>query len=104
MSSIGLLFIAVSDAEDLPADFVPRSLGSFEQVVAAIERCTGRTVTGNQVDLTPRFLLLDLEDRDEPRVVTATGVWGDDEREVIRCLCNSLGARFYDSEEEEFIE
>lgn len=104
MSSIGLIFISDVSSEALSKDFVPRPLGSLEKVVGAVERCTGRIVEDNRVELESRALRLEIEERNEPRTISVIGVWGEEEMKVIQCLCSSFGARFYDSEMSEFID
>lgn len=104
MSSIGLIFRSDSSAVNLSKEFVPQPLGTVEGVTAAIEKCAGESMNGLYLELTGRSLRLEIEDQNPPRVVSAIGVWGDAEMGVIRCICGSLGARFYDSEMSEFFD
>jgi hypothetical protein len=100
MSSIALIVRADRELESLPFDWIPQSLGSREVVLSAIEKCVPKG--GAQL-----ALILTVEDDEgfpEPRTIAATGVWGSNERIVIKELCDLLDARFYDAESGDFID
>jgi hypothetical protein len=101
MSSIGMIFKADSQVHTLPVNWIPSPLGPrgfVEQVVsAAIQTAQGETST----------LTINVENEDEcadPRIISVSGVWGENEMKAIRSICSSLDARFYDAELADFIE
>ena len=100
MASIGIIVRADRAAESLPRDWVPEPLGSRSGVLAAIAEC----VPADDGTLALRLCVEDVSESEGPRSISVSGVWGERESAVLRELCRKLDARFYDSEEAEFID
>jgi len=98
MASIGLIVKAKADLDQLPRDWVPEPLGSRSKVMAAIAQCIPQDPS-----LALSLLVEEPHESEEPRCITASGVWGPKESAVLAHLCQVLGARFYDAEAAEFI-
>jgi hypothetical protein len=52
-------------------------------------------------------LTVNVENEDgytNPRIISVSGVWGETEMKVIRLICSSIDACFYDAELADFIE
>jgi hypothetical protein len=98
MSSIGLIFKADNEMVELLPDWVPPPLGTRDEVLRAIEKCL--SVHNNNLAL--NFSVDD--DNAEPITISVVGVWGEDERAILKYLCNLLAARFYESEAGDFVD
>jgi len=101
MSSIGMIFKADSQVHTLPVDWVPCPLGPrnfVEQVVSAAMQTAQDEITSLSVNVENASECAD------PRIISVSGVWGETETKVIRSICRSLDARFYDAELADFIE
>lgn len=101
MSSIGLIFRESGQLDTVPNDWTPEPLGVRSNVTEIVEGIL-RAVPLNSLALTVR-----IESEDENadlRTISVSGVWGDDERSVIRALCLALDAKFYDAEAADFVE
>jgi hypothetical protein len=98
MGSIEIVVRADEDVEALDRDWIPVPLGPrpvVEGLVAELLSNAGHL-----------RLTADIEGPEEsadPRAISFSGVWGDEERAVLRQICSRLGARFYDAEECDFI-
>ncbi len=99
MGSIGIVVRADRDAETLGNDWVPPPLGPRQVVedlvTEVMEVAVGLRLTAN---------VESVAESPDPRAITFSGVWGDEERVVLRQICSRLEARFYDAEECGFIE
>jgi hypothetical protein len=100
MASIGVIVRASQATESLPCDWIPEPLGSRANVLAAIAECLPSDADG----LALRLRVEEASESEEPRTISASGIWGDRESAVLRKLCQRLGARFYDAEASEFVE
>ena len=100
MSSIGLIIRESRDVEELPQDWVPQPLGPRAEVLAVLERYLPQ----NDPTLALSLRVEEPAESEEPRTISASGVWGPREMAILKLLCNALGARFYDAESSEFIE
>jgi hypothetical protein len=99
MSSIGVLVRADGIVGPLSKDWVPVPLGqrqAVESIVAELISGAGHLMLKANIE--------GPEDSLDPRAITVSGVWGDEERAVLRQLCSRLGARFYAAETGEFEE
>lgn len=97
MSSIGVIVRADANVGSLSQDWVPVPLGTrrvVESVVAEIVSGTGHLLLTVNIE--------GPEESTDPRAITVSGVWGEEERSVLRQLCSRLGARFYSAETGEF--
>ena len=100
MAGTGLIFRSDKDIDGLPPNWEPEPLGEREVVVKKLETLIGQVISRPRVSLHPRLWLeLELEEGASPRCITVSGVWGDAELEMIRRICTTFGARFYDSQE-----
>ena len=89
---------AAEQAEDLGHDWVPVPLGPR----LVVEDTVAELLSG------AKHLMLSAniegpDESDDPRAITISGVWGDEERAVLRELCKRLSARFYDAEMGSFV-
>lgn len=100
MSSIGLIFREYRDLESLPEDWVPQPLGSRQFVGQTLAECLAREVRSFNLS----FRIEAVEESDEPRTISVSGVFVEDELVLIKCLCEKLDARFYDAESGDFVE
>lgn len=100
MASIGLILRADQELSELPQDWVPVSLGSRAEVLAAIKEC----VPADDTTLALALRVEEPEESEHPRTISVSGVWGQRESAVLRHLCNLLDARFYDAEAGDFID
>ncbi len=98
MSSIGLIFKADNKMVELSPDWVPPPLGTRKEVLWALERC--RPIYNNNLALS---FSMD-NDNAEPITISVVGVWGEEERAVLKDLCDLLAARFYESEAGDFVD
>jgi len=101
MSSIGLIFRESGQLDTVPNDWIPEPLGVRSNVTEIVEGIL------RAVPLDSLALTVTVESEDEnadPRTISVSGVWQDDERSVIRALCLALDAKFYDAEAADFIE
>jgi hypothetical protein len=96
MSSIGLIFRCDCEADEMASNFVPRPLGSRNEVLSAISELTDPT-------LSLRMTVEEESESPEPRTISVSGTWADQEMSVIRRLCDRLKARFYDAETCDFL-
>jgi hypothetical protein len=99
MSSIGLIFKVDKEMAELLINWVPPPLGTKEDVLMMIEKCLSAHSNNK--------LALDFSVNDEsaePLTISVVGVWGEDERAVLKDICNLLVARFYESEAGDFID
>lgn len=105
MSSIGLIVRSASEVDALPADWEPEALGERTALRRLLVSLGGESLQGadrysfRNHDL---WLELEIDDDDPPRSLTAAGVFGESEVEVLRHICQQLSARFYSSEEGRF--
>jgi hypothetical protein len=99
MSSIGLIFKADNEMDKLLPDWVPSPLGARNEVLAAIEGCLS---VHNNNNLALDFSVDD--ENAEPITISVVGIWGEDERAILKDLCNLLAARFYESEFGDFVD
>jgi hypothetical protein len=99
MSSIGLIFKADNEIAELLPDWVPPPLGTRDEVLWAIEVCLS---VHNNNNLALDFSVDD--ENAEPFTISVVGIWGEDERAVLKDLCNLLAARFYESEVGDFVD
>lgn len=97
MSSIGIVMRVEGDIDALADDGAAVPLGARPDVLAVV----ARHLDGSDPSLA---LALSVEDADAPRTITASGVWGDREVAVLRAICEDLHARFYDPEDDDFID
>jgi hypothetical protein len=98
MSSIGVVVRAGENVEALGRDWVPVPLGPR----LVVESMVAELMSGAE----HLMLTANIEGPDEsrdPRAITFSGVWGDEERAVLRQLCSRLGARFFDAETDGFV-
>lgn len=98
MSSIGIVVRANKSVESLGHDWVPEPLGPRPEVEALLAE-----FMANADHL---MLTANIEGRHEsedPRSITFSGVWGVEERAVLKQLCSQLDARFYDAEAGNFV-
>ncbi|MFC0350366.1 hypothetical protein [Undibacterium danionis] len=100
MSSIGLIFREDRELSALPEDWIPESLGSRLSVAQALEECL--TLAKKPLSLSLR--LEGKEESEEPRTISVSGVWGENELALIKSVCERLSARFDDAESGEFVE
>ncbi|WP_266160739.1 hypothetical protein [Dyella silvatica] len=99
MSSVGIIVRADVSVVSLGKDWVPVTLGARQ----AVETLVTELLSGSgHLMLTAN--IEGLEESLDPRTVTVNGVWGDEERAVLRQLCSRLGARFYVAETGDFEE
>ncbi|MFC5740811.1 hypothetical protein [Dyella tabacisoli] len=99
MSSIGIIVRADANAGSLSQDWMPAPLGQrqvVESIVAELMSGTEHLMLTANIE--------GPEESADPRAITVSGVWGDEERAVLRQLCNRLSARFYVAETGEFEE
>ena len=101
-------FICLTDRSvtELPKEWQPLPLGARADVIQRLEhvigsRFRGRTVT---VETTDGALELSVGDDDPVDCVFVRGILSSDARLLLRRICESIGARYYDSEEGEFVE
>ena len=98
MSGIGIIVRADKNLEALDSAWVPVPLGPRGEVE--------RVVAELLADAEHLMLMTNIEssrESDDPRAISVSGVWGDQERAVLRQLCSRFGARFYDAEVGEFV-
>jgi hypothetical protein len=98
MVSIGVIVRADANVESLGQEWVPVPLG----LRSAVESVFAEVMSG----AAHLLLTANIEGLDEspnPRVIVVTGVWGEEERDVLGRLCSRLGARFYDPETGDFV-
>jgi hypothetical protein len=101
MSSIGLIFRESGQLDTVPNDWIPELLGVRSNVTEIVEGIL-RAVLFDSLALTVR---IEIEDENaDLRTISVSGVWGGDERSVIRALCLALDAKFYDAEAADFAE
>lgn len=99
MSSMGVIVRADANAGSLGQDWVPVPLGPRQ----AVESLVAELLSGAE----HLMLTVNVEGPEEsldPRAITVSGVWGDEERAVVKQLCRRLGARLYVAETGEFEE
>jgi hypothetical protein len=99
MSSIGLIFIEKRELSTLPKDWVPVPLGPRKLVNDVVAKALP--------SLHSLALSLTVESEEEnadPRTISVSGVWGEEEMKIIDSICAALDARFYDAESGKFIE
>lgn len=99
MSSIGIIVKASQEAAELGPEWVPQPLGARVKVAALVEQYIPQT--DNSLSLV--IQIEPEEESQDPRSISVSGVWGQRESAVLRQLCSSLGARFFDAESGEFI-
>jgi hypothetical protein len=99
MSSIGLIFKADNEMVELLPDWVPPPLGTRDEVLRAIKRSLS-VHSNNKLALS--FSVDD--EKAEPTTISVVGVWGEEERAVLKDLCNLLATRFYESEAGDFVD
>ena len=100
MGSIAIIVRAEAGLEELGENWVPLPLGERHSIESIV-----KDVISTESD--QLLLSLEIEGPDEsdlPRSITASGVWGAEERRVLRSLCQRLSARLYDAESGGFIE
>jgi hypothetical protein len=74
-------------------------LGTRDEVLWAIGR--GLSVHRNN----NLALSFNVDDENvEPITISVMGIWGEDERAVLKDICNLLAARFYESEAGDFVD
>ncbi|MGX9698530.1 hypothetical protein ACWYXK_16200 [Janthinobacterium lividum] len=101
MSSIGLIFRESRQLDTVPNDWIPEPLGVRSNVTEIVDGIL-RVVPLDSLALT---VTVESEDENsDPRTISVSGVWGDDEMSVIRALCLALDAKFYDAEAADFVE
>lgn len=100
MSSIGIVLRADGALDSLGSEWTPEPLGSRADVEAVVSRY----LSEDDGSLALRLSVEPAEKGDRPRTITATGVWGERERHVLKSICDALAARFYDSEEGDFVD
>jgi len=98
MSSIGIVVRADQNAETLGHDWVPAPLGSRREVESVLA----------ELMFDARHLMLTAniespEESEDPRTISFSGVWGEQEQAVLRQLCSRLDARFFDAETGNFV-
>ena len=99
MSSIGIVVRADQGIETLGREWVPAPLGSRREVESAV---TELILCAEHLRLTAD--IEDSEDSHDPRAISFSGIWGDQERVALKTLCERLKACFYDAEMGDFIE
>lgn len=106
MSRIAVIVKAEQDVVDLPKDWMPVPLGSRDEVTMIINRVAAIEVKNDmdRISLHGNDLSLELEidEGPEPRSITVSGSFGDNELELLKTLCHSLSARLYDAESGSF--
>ena len=100
MSSIGIVLRADGALESLGSDWTPVPLGTRAEVQAVVSRYFPK----GDASLALRLSVESPDKSEHPRTITASGTWGDRERLVLKSICEALAARFYDSEEGDFID
>jgi hypothetical protein len=98
MSSIGIVVRADKDVDALERDWVPVPFGPRQVVEAVVAE-----LMSNAGHLRLMANIEGPEESPDPRSISFSGVWGDEERAVLRRICSRLNARFYDAEECDFI-
>lgn len=97
MSSIGVIFRSDVAVDSLPKGWVPPALGKRDEVLEVVRLCVPPSDPQLALNVT-------VEDGMEPRAISVSGVWGEKERAVLKAICTSLDARFYDAEACSFID
>lgn len=98
MGNIGLILRADPELDTLPENWTPEPLGLRSEVIAVLQRHI-------PADNSALALEAKIEPAEaNPLCVRMYGVWGEQERAVLKALCEHFSARFYDSEECGFID
>lgn len=102
---IGLIFIADGVMAGLPKEWRPRPLGDRTDVMQRLQHLTGSRFDGCSLAVeTPEGVLeLSLDPADPVECVSVRALLSPDMLAVLRRICDSFGARFYDAEEGNFI-
>src|SRR4051812_22756259 len=103
---IGLICRADGAVAGLPKDWRPRALGARPEVVQRLQDLTGSRFDGRMVAVETEsgVLELSLDDADPVESVSVRALLSPNTTRLLRRICESFGARYYDSEEGDFIE
>jgi hypothetical protein len=103
---IGLICRASGAIATLPKSWRPVPLGARAEVVHQLEALTGSRLEGHTIAVETQLgvLELSLDDKDPLESVSVRALLSSDVAALLRRICSDFGARYYDSEEGDFIE
>jgi hypothetical protein len=103
---IGLICLAAGSAGGLPKAWRPNPLGSRSDVVRRLQDLTGSRFDGRMiaVETESGVLELSVDDTDPVESVSVRALFSTEAVGLLRQICESFGARYYDSERGDFIE
>ena len=102
----GLICRADGAVAGLPKDWQPRPLGARSDVVRHLQDLTGSRFDGRivAVETESGVLELSVDDADPVESVSVRALLSSDAIDLLRRICERFGARYYDSEQGDFIE
>jgi hypothetical protein len=102
---IGLICRADETVTGLPKDWRPSPLGARSDVIQRLQELTGSCFDGRMVavETNSGVLELSVDDADPVESVSVRALLSSDAINLLRRICESFGARYYDSEEGDFI-
>ena len=103
---IGLICRVDGAVAGLPKGWRPCPLGARSDVVQRLEDLTGSRFDGRMVAVETESGVLELsvDDADPVESVSVRALLSSDATCLLRRICESFGAQYYDSEEADFIQ
>jgi hypothetical protein len=99
MGNVGIIVRAEGGIGGLAADWTPPTLGARAEVENAV---ASLFVEANRLML--RLLVESRELSEDPRCISVSGSWGNEELKLLKTLCDRFGAKMYDAAEGEFLD
>jgi hypothetical protein len=103
---IGLICRADGAVARLPKDWRPRPLGARSVVVQDLQDLSGSRFDGRTVSVETESGVLELSvgEADPVESVSVRALLSSDAIDLLRRICERFGARYYDSEQGDFID
>ena len=103
---IGLICRADGAVAGLPKDWRPCPLGARSDIIQRLQDLTGSRFDGRMVAVETESGVLELsvDDADPVESVSVRALLSSDAIGLVRRICENFGARYYDSEEGDFID